>query len=146
MRLLQAHDNELRQAFLQRGWLRGGGVSLADFEAYVTELGLVCEAYWVQPLGSPGCELSMTLEQVMEAFVDSLDMFAGESSSWLPTGLPYEGWLECVARCAVCLYGPLELLKLHQLLDAMLRSVLHGETIEQAAHAVWLETRDSLAS
>ena len=82
----------------------------------------------------------------MEAFVDSLDMFAGESSSWLPTGLPYEGWIECLGRCAVGLYGPLELLKLHQLVDCMLRNVLQGETIEQAANGVWLETRDSLAS
>jgi hypothetical protein len=72
----------------------------------------------------------------MEAFVDSLDMFAGESSSWLPTGLPYEGWLECLGRCAVGLYGPLELLKLHQLLDCMLRNVLKGLSIEQAANEV----------
>ena len=146
MRLLQENDHELRQVFVKNGWLRGGGVSLADFERFVSEHGLVCEAYWVQPLGSVGCELSMTLEQVMEAFVDSLDMFAGESSSWLPTGLPYEGWLECLGRCAVGLYGPLELLKLHQLLDCILRNVLQGETIEQSANGVWLETRDSLAS
>jgi hypothetical protein len=146
MKLLQAHDAELRQIFLSKGWLKGGGVSLADFESFVVQLGIVCEGYWVQPLGSPGCELSMTLEQVMEAFVDSLDMFAGESSSWLPTGLPYEGWLECLARCAVGLYGPLELLKLHQLLDCILRNVLHAQTIEQSANAVWLETRDALTS
>ena len=146
VRLLQEHDKELRQVFLKRGWLKGGGVSLADFEAYISELNLVCDGYYVQPLGGAGFELSMTLEQVMEAFVDSLDMFAGETSSWLPTGLPYEGWLECLARCAVGLYGPLELLKLHQLLDCMLRNVLNGETIEQSANAVWLETRDSLAT
>ena len=146
MKLLDQHDAELRQVFLKRGWLKGGGVSLADFEAHVLELGLVCEAYWVQPLGSAGCELSMTLEQVMEAFVDSLDMFAGEESLWLPTGLPYEGWLECLARCAVGLYGPLELLKLHQLLDCILRNILTGLTIEQSANAVWLETRDALAN
>ena len=146
MKLLQQHDAALRKIFLSRGWLRSGGVSLADFEAYMLELGLVCEGYWVQPLGSAGCELSMTLEQVMEAFVDSLDMFAGEASSWLPTGLPYEGWLECLARCAVGLYGPLELLKLHQLVDCILRNALKQLTIEQAANEVWLETRDSLAS
>ena len=47
-----------------QGWLRSGGISLAELEAFVSDLGLVCESYWVQPLGSAGVELSMTLEQV----------------------------------------------------------------------------------
>ena len=119
---------------------------MADFEDHIIELGLVCDACWIQPTGSSGFELSITLEQVMEAFVDSLDMFAGETSSWLPTRLTYEGWLECLARCAVGLYGPLELLKLHQLLDCILRNVLNESNIEQAAKSVWAEARHSLAS
>ena len=60
-------------------------------------------------------------------------------------GPTYEGWLECLARCAVGLYGPLELLKLHQLLDCICRNCLQGETIEQAANSLRLYTRDSLA-
>ena len=64
LKLLQLHDAELRKVFLSRGWLKGGGISLADFEALMLELGLVTDAQWVHPLGASGFELSMTLEQV----------------------------------------------------------------------------------
>ena len=64
IKLLQLRDTELRKVFLSRGWLNGGGVSLADFESLMLELGLVTDAQWVHPLGASGFELSMTLEQV----------------------------------------------------------------------------------
>ena len=48
-----------------------------------------------------------------------------------------------LARCAVGLYGPLELLKLHQLVDCILRNVLHGErrTEQRRAWSPKLSTR-----
>ena len=144
MKLLKRSDPALRQMFVDRGWHRTG-LTLGQFEAFALEMGLVCDRYWVQPLGSAGFELSLTVEQVKEAYVDSLDMFAGGIAS-ATNGLPYEGVLECFARCGVALYGPLEMPKLHNFLDCILRNILSRNTIEQAANDVWLEARDGSSS
>ena len=41
------------------------------------DLGLVCDNYSVELHGSSGCFLSLSIEQVKEAFVDSLDVPIG---------------------------------------------------------------------
>ena len=76
LKMLRRNDPALRQLFVDRGWHRIG-LTLGHFESFALEMGLVCDRYWVQPLGSAGFELSLTLEQVKEAYIDSLDMFAG---------------------------------------------------------------------
>jgi len=144
MKMLRRNDAALRAIFVDRGWHRIG-LTLGHFEAFALEMGLVCDRYWVQPLGSAGFELSLTLEQVKEAYIDSLDMFAGGIASAM-NGLSYEGVLECFARCGVALYGPLEMPKLHNFLDCILRNILLRNTIEQAANDVWLEARDGTPS
>jgi len=58
--------------------------------------------------------------------------------------LTFEGWLECMGRCALGLYGPIELLKLHHLVDCILRNVLQSFTIEATVDSVWLEVRGDI--
>ena len=50
--------------------------------------------------------------------------------------LSFEGWLECMGRCALGLYGPIELLNLHHLVDCTLRNLLQSQTIEAAVDKV----------
>jgi len=140
IKVLRLNDLSLRSVFVDRGW-RSEGPSLSQFEAFMLELGLVCDGYWVQPLGTAGCELSLSVEQVKEAYVDSLEMFFSDAT-FSCRGLSYEGVLECMARCSIALYGPLNLSRLHHFLACLLRNVIHGNTIEEAATGVWLEVRD----
>lgn len=58
--------------------------------------------------------------------------------------LSFEGWLECMGRCALGLYGPIELLKLHHLVDCTLRNLLQSQTIEAAVDKVWHEVRGDI--
>ena len=143
--LLRRHNAALRGAWVARGWYPHGA-SLAAIEADMLDLGLVCDNYSVELHGLSGCFLSLSIEQVKEAFVDSLDLAAGGAMGMQDPRLSFEGWLECMGRCALGLYGPIELLKLHHLVDCVLRNVLQGNTIEAAVDSVWMEVRGDIRS
>jgi len=106
----------------------------------------VCDNYSVELHGSSTCYLSLSIEQVKEAFVDSLDLSIAAATEMQIMRLTFEGWLECMGRCALGLYGPIELLKLHHLVDCVLRNVLQGNTIEAAVDSVWMEVRGDIRS
>ncbi len=76
--LLRRHNAALRNAWVARSWYPHGA-SLAALEADMLDLGLVCDSYSVELHGSSGCFLSLSIEQVKEAFVDSLDLSIGAS-------------------------------------------------------------------
>tara|TARA_B100000795_G_scaffold153024_1_gene114658 strand:+ start:2049 stop:2213 length:165 start_codon:yes stop_codon:yes gene_type:complete len=46
-------------------------------EADMLDRGLICDNYSVGLHGASGCFLSLSIEQVKEAFVDSLDLSIG---------------------------------------------------------------------
>ena len=74
--LLRRHNAALREAWVARGWFPHGA-TLAAVEADMLDLGLVCANYSVELHGTSGCFLSLSIEQVKEAFVDSLDLSIG---------------------------------------------------------------------
>ncbi len=140
MHLLRRHNAALRSAWAARSWYPHGA-SLAAIEADMLNCGLVCDNYAVDLHGSASYFLSLSIEHVKEAFVDSLDLDGAASPN---PRLNFEGWVECMGRCALGLYGPLELLKLQHLTDCILRNVLHGQTIASAVDAVWHEVRGQI--
>lgn len=71
--LLRRHNSALRRAWVARSW-HPHGVSMAALEADMLDLGLVCDNYSVDLHGTSHCFLSLSIEQVKEAFVDSLDL------------------------------------------------------------------------
>ena len=81
--LLRRHNAALRSAWAARSWYPHG-VSLDMFEADMLDLGLVCDNYSVGLHGTSGCFLSLSIEQVKEAFVDSLDLSIG-AREWRAT-------------------------------------------------------------
>ena len=49
-----------------------------------------------------------------------------------------------MGRCALGLYSPIGLLKLHHLIDCIFRNVLQSQTIEAAVYSVWHEVRGEI--
>ena len=74
--LLRRHNSGLRSAWTSRCWYPHGA-SLTATETDMLDLGLVCDHYLVDLHGASKCFLSLSIEQVKEAFVDSMDISIG---------------------------------------------------------------------
>lgn len=74
--LLRCHNAALRSEWAARSWYPHGA-SLAMIEADMLDRGLICDNYSVGLHDASGCFLSLSIEQVKEAFVDSLDLSIG---------------------------------------------------------------------
>ncbi|KAL3920931.1 MAG: hypothetical protein SGPRY_005078 [Prymnesium sp.] len=137
--LLHLHHPSLHELFALRGW-GSRSIPLSQLDGLLLERELY-GVWWVHPQGSKRVALSLHLGMVREAYVDSLEAFTEEKAAEADLGLSYEGAIECLARCAVALYGPLHLPRLHQTVECIIRNLLCGVSVEQSACEGWKEAR-----
>ena len=94
--LLRRNNTALRSLWAARSWYPHGA-SLAMIEADMLDRGLICDNYSVGLHDASGCFLSLSIEQVKEAFVDSLDLSIGARAAHMR---PHS---HCVSRGLVLL-------------------------------------------